>query len=312
MNKYKLDFQHIKGILFVLIGAIGFASKAIIVKLLYHYPIDTISILTLRMLFALPFFLAVIFYLENNKQKNITLKDRIWMPLMGFFGYYVSSFLDFMGLQFVSAGLERLILFIYPTIVILLSLLIFKKPIQKIQIYALILTYLGIALAMTTDFTAQGEYFLLGAFFIFCSAFTYSFYLLGSEQLIPRIGPILYSSWVMFYATIFTLIHYAFLGKADLSTFPPTVYALSFLMAGIATIIPIFLTAEGIRLIGAGNMAIVGNIGPISTIILGNIFLNEPILLWQLVGTSFVLVGIFLIGSKKNKNTNKSKELVKY
>lgn len=300
----KLDTKHLIGVGMVILGAIGFASKAILVKLLYRYGIDTSAILTLRTAFALPFFVAVLVYHHffYAKHKSIPRKDFAWLLVMGFFGYYLSSLLDFWGLQYVSAGLERLILFIYPTLVIIFSAIIFKKKISKIQVYALLLTYAGIILAMNTDFSAKGTHFYWGASLIFCSAITYTFYLLGSEKLIPRIGAILYASWVMLFATFFIFLHFFLFGKTSITSLPREVYLLSMLMALIATVIPIFLTSEGIRRIGAGDMAIAGNIGPVSTIGLGYVFLDEPILFWQLIGTSLVLIGIFLISAKKSKN----------
>ena len=283
-----------------MLGAIGFGSKAIIVKMMYRYGVDTISTLTLRMLFSMPFFFIVLMY--NYKRaplSSFSKKDKILIPIMGFVGYYGSSLLDFLGLQYISAGLERLILFIYPTIVILLTAFIFKKQITRNQIYALIMTYLGIGLALVTDFSFTGEYFVLGASFIFGSAFTYSIYLVGSGRIIPRIGSILYTSYIMLIATVCILVHYLIVNKSGLWDFPAEVYELNIWMAIVATVAPAFLTAEGIRLIGSDNMAIVGTIGPISTIIMANIFLGEPIEFWQVIGTLLVLVGVLLIGIKK-------------
>lgn len=299
---FPLDLKRIAGVGMVVLGAIGFGSKAIIVKLMYRYGVDTISTLTLRMLFSLPFFLAVLIY--NYKKAPLSAfskKDKILIPIMGFVGYYGSSLLDFLGLQYISAGLERLILFIYPTIVIVLTALLFKKKITKNQIYALIMTYLGIGLALATDFSFGGEHFILGASFIFASAFTYSIYLVGSGRIIPRIGSILYTSYIMLVATICILIHYWLTNGHGLWNFPKEVYELNIWMAMIATVAPAFLTAEGIRLIGSDNMAIVGTIGPVSTIIMANIFLGEPIAFWQVMGTLLVLVGVLLIGLKKKE-----------
>jgi drug/metabolite transporter (DMT)-like permease len=296
------DLKRIVGVGMVMLGAIGFGSKAIIVKMMYRYGVDTISTLTLRMLFSMPFFLIVLMY--NYKKaplSSFSKKDKMLIPIMGFVGYYGSSLLDFLGLQYISAGLERLILFIYPTIVILLTAFLFKKKITRNQIYALIMTYLGIGLALITDFSFAGEHFILGASFIFASAFTYSIYLVGSGRIIPRVGSILYTSYIMLVATICILVHYWIEKGSGLWDFPREVYELNIWMAVIATVAPAFLTAEGIRLIGSDNMAIVGTIGPVSTIIMANIFLGEPIEFWQVVGTLLVLGGILLIGLKKKE-----------
>jgi drug/metabolite transporter (DMT)-like permease len=288
------------GVLLVAAGAIGFASKAVLAKLMYRYGLEAMSVLTLRMLFSLPFFLILIYwYSDNAKLKTVRQKDVFWLVVLGFSGYYLSSLLDFVGLQYISAGLERLILFTYPTIIILASAVFLKKPIQKNQIYALLLTYMGIFLAMSGDISPKNQNFLIGALFVFGSACTYSFFLMGSERIIPKFGSISYSAWAMLIATFFMLLHYLLTSRADLLHFPAEVYYLSWMMALIATVIPIVLTVEGIRLLGAGNMAIVGNIGPISTILLAYIFLGEAITFWQIMGTFFVLAGIGLIGSKK-------------
>jgi drug/metabolite transporter (DMT)-like permease len=301
-KNFSLDFKHIVGVGMVMLGAIGFGSKAVIVKLMYRYGVDTISTLTLRMLFSIPFFFLVIVY--NYKKVPLSAfskKDKLLIPIMGFVGYYGSSLFDFLGLQYISAGLERLILFIYPTIVVMLTAILFKKKINKTQVYALIMTYMGIALALFTDFSFGGSNFVLGASLIFTSAITYSVYLIGSGRIIPRIGSILYTSYVMLVATICVLIHYLITNRNGLWDFPKEVYELNIWMAIVATVVPAFLTAEGIRLIGSDNMAIVGTVGPISTILMANLFLGEAIEFWQVIGTLFVLAGVLLIGLQKKE-----------
>ncbi|SFE75242.1 DMT family transporter [Thermoflexibacter ruber] len=295
-----LDLKRLMGVGMVMLGAIGFSSKAVIVKLMYRYGVDTISTLMLRMVFSIPFFFLVILYKYKKAPFHaLSKKDKLLIPIMGIVGYYGSSLLDFLGLQYISAGLERLILFIYPTIVILLMAVLFKQKITKNQIIALVMTYLGISLALLTDFSLNSANFFLGVSLIFSSALTYSVYLIGSGRIIPRVGSLLYTSYVMLVATACIFMHYLFVKGSGLWDFPKEVYQLNIWMAMIATVAPAFLTAEGIRLIGSDNMAIVGTIGPVSTIVLANIFLDEPIAFWQVIGTLFVLAGILLIGIKK-------------
>ncbi|GAB4478576.1 MAG: DMT family transporter [Thermoflexibacter sp.] len=295
-----LDLKRLIGVGMVMLGAIGFSSKAVIVKLMYRYGVDTISTLMLRMLFSIPFFFLVILYKHKKAPFHaLRKKDKILIPIMGIVGYYGSSLFDFLGLQYISAGLERLILFIYPTIVILLMAVLFKQKITKNQIFALMMTYLGISLALLTDFSMQNTNFFLGVSLIFSSAITYSVYLIGSGRIIPRVGSLLYTSYVMLVATACILAHYLFDKGSGLWDFPKEVYQLNIWMAMMATVAPAFLTAEGIRLIGSDNMAIVGTIGPVSTIVLANIFLDEAIVFWQVIGTLLVLAGILLIGIKK-------------
>jgi drug/metabolite transporter (DMT)-like permease len=307
----KLDLRQIWGALLIMTGAVGFASKAIIAKLMYRYEVDTSSLLSLRMLFALPFFVGVIVYNYRRVPfSSFSTKDKILIPLMAFIGYYLSSLFDFWGLQYISAGLERLILFVYPTIVVVLSAIWFKKPILKEHYYALILTYVGIAIALTTDFTATGSYFWLGAGLIFLAAFTYSIYLIVSGRLIPRIGSVVYISYIMFFATIPILIQYFIKNPGSLWRFDAAVYELNIWMAIVATVAPAVMTSEGIRLIGAANAAIVGSIGPIATIFLAYWLLGEPFSFWQMIGTLFVLTGILIITLRKQevKAPVKSKE----
>jgi drug/metabolite transporter (DMT)-like permease len=289
------------GVLLVVLGAIGFASKAIMVKILYHYQVDTTTMLTLRMLFSVPFFLAVIgYYWPKVSFFQFSIRDRWLIILLAFVGYYLSSFLDFLGLRYISAGLERLILFIYPTIVVFIVAVRFHKPITRTQLYALLLTYGGIGLALLSDLSLASSNLWLGVGLIFCSALTYSTYIVGSGQLIPRIGSsVLYTSYVMVFSTVAIVAQFLVLQPADLFDLAPKVYELNIWMALVATVAPAFLTAKGIRLIGSGNAAIAGSIGPVSTIVLANIFLGEPIMFWQVVGTALVLAGVLLIGLKK-------------
>jgi drug/metabolite transporter (DMT)-like permease len=289
------------GVLLVVVGAIGFASKAVIVKLLYRYQVDTTSMLTLRMLFSAPFFLAVIAYRWPQRSFfQLSGRDRWLIVFLAFVGYYLSSFLDFLGLRYISAGLERLILFVYPTIVVLIMAARYHKRITRAQVYALLLTYAGIAAALLADFSLAGPHVWLGAGLVFASALTYSTYIVGSGQLIPRVGSaVLYTSYVMVFATVPIVVQFAVLQPANLLGFPAEVYQLNVLMAVVATVAPAFLTAEGIRRIGPGNASIAGSTGPVSMIVMANIFLGEPIGVWQVVGTVLVLAGVLLIGLKK-------------
>ncbi|MCS7019247.1 MAG: DMT family transporter [Cytophagales bacterium] len=305
----KLDLRQVAGAALIMTGAVGFASKAIIAKLMYRYEVDTTSMLALRMLFALPFFMGVIAYNYRRVPfSSFSTQDKLLIPLMAFIGYYLSSLFDFWGLQYVSAGLERLILFIYPTIVVVISAIWFKKPILKQHYYALGLTYLGIAIALSTDFSATGRYFWWGAGLIFMAAFTYSIYLIVSGRLIPRIGSVVYISYIMFFATIPVFIQYFIKNPGSLWRFDAAVYQLNIWMAIVATVAPAVMTSEGIRLIGASNAAIVGSIGPIATIFLAYVLLGEPFSFWQMLGTLFVLTGVLIITLRKKETTTPKQE----
>ena len=292
--------KEFKGIILVLLGAICFSIKAIIIKLAYSVSIDPVTLLTLRMGFALPFFLMIpIFYKRKGTEQRVSTRDYGKIALLGVLGYYVASIFDFWGLQYITAGLERLILFVYPTIVVLLSAAIFKKPITKNIIFALVLSYLGILIIFSDSEISSQKNILLGATFIFVSAFTYAAYLVGSGSLIPKLGSIQFNAYSMIVSCVVVLIHFAIAQPTNLLTLPKIFYGYGFAIAIISTVIPTFLVAEGINLIGAGKASIVASVGPVITIFLGYWFLNEPFTLYELIGTLFVLGGVLWISYSK-------------
>jgi len=300
----KSNYYFVQGILIALCGAVLFSTKAILVKLAYRdTPVDALTLLALRMVFSIPFFLGAAAF-SSNKSTNVkfTGKEWIYIALIGCLGYYVSSFLDFVGLKYVSAGIERLILFIYPTLTLLMSAIIFKTKIKPLQWLALVITYFGLAIAFfgEVDFnSSQNKNFLFGSVMVFICAFTYAGYIVGSGRLIPKVGAAKFNSYAMSFACIGVLLHFVLFSEVSLFHLPLTVYVYSFLMAVFATVIPSYLVAAAISRIGSDNAAIVGSVGPVSTILLANLFLNETITLWQLVGTACILIGVLIIGRQK-------------
>jgi drug/metabolite transporter (DMT)-like permease len=282
-----------------------FSTKAVIVKLAYRdTEVGAITLLALRMVFSLPFF-VVSAWASSAKTDNVRFSPKQWVgvAMIGCLGYYVSSLLDFLGLQFISAGIERLILFIYPTIVLLMSALIFKVRIQKWQWIAVAITYAGLVIAFLGEAGAsesQSRDFYLGAVLIFACAITYAMYIVGSGRLIPSVGPAKFNSYAMSFACVAVLIHFFIVSDDSLFDLPAEVYGYSVLMAVLSTVIPSYLVTEGIKRIGSGNAAIVGSVGPVSTIIQANIFLYEPVLAAQIAGTALILVGVLIIGRSKS------------
>ena len=264
--------------------------------------VSALSLLTFRMLFSLPFYLVTAFVL-SNKQDNIkfTAKDWWLIIFLGIIGYYLSSLFDFVGLQYVSAGIERLILFLYPTFVVLINACMFGQVVTRTQKIALILTYIGIGIAYfgELNITAGGENFFWGSFLIFLCAITYASYLVGSGRLIPKLGASKFTAYVMLTATMGVLAH--FFVASDYSqlvlTKELTTYAI--LLAVVATVIPSFLIAYGMKTIGANNTAIVTSIGPVSTILQAHWILGEHIFTAQIIGTVLVIIGVLLIGWKQ-------------
>ena len=293
----------IAGMIICLLGAVCFSTKAIIVKLAYRdTAVDSITLLALRMLFSLPFFVVSAIY-SSNKNENVRFTGRQWIAVavIGCLGYYVSSLLDFLGLQYVSAGIERLVLFVYPTLVLFISALIFKTKIKVLQWVAVVITYIGLFVAFwgEVSFQENSDDFVKGTLLIFVCAVTYALYIVGSGRLIPSLGAAKFNSYAMSFASVAVLIHFIVTSENSLFGQSRTIYVYSFLMAVLSTVIPSYLVTEGIKRIGSGNAAIVGSIGPISTILQAYFFLQEPIHAFQLVGTGLILAGVFIIGYRK-------------
>lgn len=297
----------IGGVLITILGSICFSAKAIFVKLAYfETDVDPISLLALRMVFSIPFFLGSAL-ITSSKKDNVkfTGKQWVYIAFIGCLGYYVSSLLDFHGLKYISAGMERLILFMYPTIVVIMSSLISKEKIKTKQWVALILTYAGLAIAFAGEASlgsSSDPNFYLGCFLVFACAVTFATYIVGSGKLIPMVGPVKFNSYAMSFAAVGVLLHFFITSDKSLLQFDNNVYIFAFLMAIISTVIPSYLRSEGIKRIGPENTSIITSIGPASTIIQANIFLDEPIFALQIAGTVLILAGVTLISWKAKRN----------
>jgi drug/metabolite transporter (DMT)-like permease len=289
------------GVSLGILGVVLFSSKAVMVKLAYYYEVDAITMLLLRMLFSFPFYI-VIAYLHRNDVQEIktTRKDYLWLVFFGLVGYYLASLFDFVGLTYIKASLERIILFVYPTIVILLNRLFLKQPITKTQIIAIFLSYLGILIAFSDEVAIAGNEVYIGGFFVLLSAITYASYLAGSGWLIPKFGVVKFTTYAMLVSCCSVFLHYSFTNEIALFNLPWQVYGLGFLIAVFATVIPSFLVSYSIKIISSSNFAIVSGIGPISTIVLAAIFLNETLTLFQLFGALLVITGIVIASLKKS------------
>jgi drug/metabolite transporter (DMT)-like permease len=303
MSSKKKYSYFIGGVLICFLGAVCFSTKAVIVKLAYRdTAVDAVTLLALRMVFALPFFIVTA-VASSKRADNVKFTTKQWIGIAftGCLGYYVSSLLDFLGLQYITAGIERLVLFIYPTLVLLISALIFKSKVTRLQWHAVALTYIGLSLAFygEVNFEGQQENFYWGTFLIFICAITYALYIVGSGRIIPQVGAAKFNSYAMSFACLGVLTHYVVTNHQSLFEVPSSVYGYSLLMAILSTVIPSYLVAEGIKRIGSDNAAIVGSVGPVSTIIQAYFFLQEPILVLQIIGTVLILIGVLLIGKKK-------------
>lgn len=301
----KKEYSQIAGVLIALLGAVMFSTKAVFVKMAYLHGVDSVTLLLFRMVFSLPFFGLIAFIVSRKKQAyQPTKKDYGLILFLGIAGYYLASLFDFLGLQYITASLERLILFTYPTMVVLLGVFLFKEKLTRHQIFALLLTYVGIAIvfADNQDITSHHD-LVLGSILVLLGALAYAIYLVGSGQLLPKMGTWRYTSYVLIVSCLAVIVHYLVINKGlGRFDYPRQVYIIAFFMATISTVIPTLLVAEGIRLIGASNTSIVGSTGPISTIILAYVFLGERLTLIQISGGVLVLVGVLLISLQKYKS----------
>ncbi len=293
------NHQHLLAAVLVFVGAVFFSSKAVLVKLAYRYEVDSISLLALRFAFSLPFYAWIAWRGGLHKSSGYRRpKGKEWwqIGLYGVAGYYLASLFDFIGLNYVTASLERLILFLYPTLVLLLSAVFLHRRVTRVQYRAVLLTYVGMAIAFSENLLGgAGQDLIFGSALIFLAALTYAGYLIGSGQLLPRLGTWQYTSLAMSAAAVAVLAHHGLTHGWQLFHFAWPVYGYAFLMAVIATVLPSFMIAEGIRITGAGNAAIIGSVGPISTIVLAYIFLDERLGWLQWGGTLLVIAGVLLI-----------------
>ncbi len=283
------------GVVFALLAAVGFSAKAILVKLAYLDSVDAVTLLALRMVFSVPFFIGVAIWARRRHAEPLDTHDRLLVLGLGLIGYYLSSFLDLLGLQYISAGLERLILFLYPTMTVLLSALLYKRAIGSKVMAAMLLSYAGIALVFLHDVGTQEGGIVLGASLVFASTLSYSIYLVGAGHAIARIGTMRFTAYAMVVASAASLLQFVAMRPLAALDLPMRVYELSIAMAIFSTVLPVFLLSFAIRRIGSGSASLIGSVGPVSTIYMAYVFLNERISLLQICGSLLVLAGVLLV-----------------
>jgi len=291
------------GITLAVLAAFGFSFKAIFVKLAYAAaPVDAITLLSLRMSFSLPVVLWVALA-AGRSAPPLNRKDWGILIVLGLLGYYGASILDFIGLQYISAGLERLILFVYPTLTVLIGVLFMGKSLEKRQIGALLLSYAGIGLAFAHDLQVAGDIntVLIGAAFVFGSALSYALYSAGSEIAIHRLGAIRFAALGIVVSTVATQIHFLVTQPLSALILPTSVYVYGAAMALFSTVLPVFWQSAAIRRIGSARAVLIGTLGPMLTIFFAWLLLDEPVSLAQLIGAGLVLAGVLLVTYQKNK-----------
>jgi len=287
----------------VAVAAIAFSGKAIIVKLAYRHGVDAVTLLALRMLFSAPLFLVLALWATRGERLPLSGTDRRAIFFLGLLGYYLASYFDFLGLQHITAALERLVLFLYPTFVLLLAAAIFRRPVTRRDVGALALSYVGIVFVFLNDLRTQSGNVVLGSFWVMLSALCYAGYLLGSGHFVQRIGSLRFACYAGIVSCVGVLAHFFVVSDPRLLVSqPPPVYWLSFLMAAVSTVLPIVMTSEGIRRIGASQASVIGSLGPVTTIFLGFIFLGEAITAIQLFGAGLVMAGVLTMTAKPVKS----------
>ncbi len=280
----------------VLTASVGFSTRGILTKLAYPYGVDAVTLLTLRMLFALPLFVLMAIVARHGAEP---LKRIDWalVLLLGFIGYYLSSLLSFQALVYIHAGLERLLLYLTPTIVVVLSALLWKQRIRRHHLVALALTYGGIVLVLgdSLTITAEPQAVAIGSALVLASALTYAVYLIGSGAVIPRIGSARFTAYASGTACAYVIVQFLLIRDLAALDLPVPVYT----MAIVCTVLPTWMMAEGIRRIGTNQSSLLSSIGPVSTIALAGLILDEPITTVQVLGATLVLSGVALVTSKR-------------
>jgi drug/metabolite transporter (DMT)-like permease len=283
------------GLLMATAGAIAFSGKAIIIKLAYRHGVDAVTLIMLRMVLSLPMFLALAWW-GSRGRPPMTRQDR-WMVLgLGFCGYYLASFLDFAGLQYISASLERLILYLNPTLVLLLGWALFGRRVNGRQLAALGLSYLGILVVFGQELRLEGADVALGSALVFGAALSYAVYLIYSGEVVGRIGSLRLTGWATSVACVLCIAQFLLLRPLEMvAQIPAAVWWLSLVNATVCTVAPVLLIMMAIERVGPAVAAQTGMIGPLSTLILGVFILGEPFTVWVAVGTALVLLGVTLL-----------------
>jgi drug/metabolite transporter (DMT)-like permease len=287
------------GVAMAIAGVVCFSLRPIFIKLAYGIVVDPITLLALRMVFSLPFFLAAAAWVGRDRERSpLGGRDAWAIVLLGFVGYYFASFADFLGLQYVSSGLGRLILFVYPTLVVILSLVFLHKRPSAREVVALGVTYSGIALVMSNAVGGANANLALGAALCFASAAGYAVYLVASSRVVQRVGSIRFTAYAMSVASVFCILQFLLLRPVSALDLPREVYGLALAMALVSTVLPVFITSEALRRIGANQVAVYGALGPVTTIFFGWMGLDEIMTPVQLAGAALVLGGVLLVTFK--------------
>jgi drug/metabolite transporter (DMT)-like permease len=290
------------GIAFAVFGVLAFSLRPILIKLSYAaHPVSPTTLLFLRMTLSLPFFVAIGWWLRGEEPR-LTARDWANIAGLGFIGYYGASFLDFIGLQYVGAGVGRLILFLFPTLVLLLSFLFLQKPPMRREIIALVMSYAGIALVVSNQITpsTEGRWFLFGALLIFSGALLYAVYLVAGSQVVKRVGSMRFTAYSMVVSSVPAVLQFFLLEPLAALELPAVVWGYGIVLATLSTVLPVFLQAEALKRIGANHFALIGAVGPVSVAVTSALGLDEPFTWVQAVGGLLVISGVLLVSLRRS------------
>jgi len=286
-------------------AAVFFSAKAIFIKLIYAHGVDATTTFALRMMVALPFFLALGWWCGTAGLKSIGRRDWWGMAACGLLGFYLSSYLDFIGLTYIPASLERLILFLYPTFVVLLSWAMFRTKLTAAQAMSLVLSYSGVLLCVWDNLRIEGDPsgLAIGVAFTLTSAFTYACYVVASARIVPRVGSMRFTSYASSVACGFSIAHFFVTHGAESLVVPGIVYAYALGMGTVSTVLPILLVAEALRRLGANQVALISTLGPIATLAMAALILGEKITATQMGGAALVIAGVMLVSLRRQSPT---------
>jgi drug/metabolite transporter (DMT)-like permease len=289
------------GVVLAIVGTLVFSFRPILVKLIYvTYPASAVTVLFLRMAISLPFFLVVAWWLRREEPR-LTRRDWAGLVALGFIGYYAASFLDMLGLKYVGAGVGRLILYLYPTLVLLISFLFLRRRPTPRQLAALVITYAGVTLILASQAHggAEGRLFVLGALLVFGSSLFYATYLVAGAELVKRVGSMRFTAYSMAVATVPAVVQFFALEPLSALDLPGRIWVYAVLLGTFCTVLPLFIQAEALKRIGAAEFALIGALGPVSVAITSALGLDEQFTAVQAIGGALVIFGVLLVSLKR-------------
>jgi len=309
-----LHRHYVYGLFMAGLGSVLFSGKAILVKLAFAYGANAETLIALRMLMALPLFWCIYWWHARKQVMHpLTRLDQVKIFVLGFMGYFFSSYLDFLGLQYISVGLERIVLYLTPTIVLLISYFVLNKSISRLQWYALVVGYLGVIVVFIQDASSTGSMAMLGMLLVFASACSYAVYMIGSGEMVRRVGSVRLVVYASSASALLSVIQILIYDPVAVFVQVQQIYWLSLLNASLCTVIPMLLIMIAINRIGSPLVAQAGILGPVSTLFMGWIVLSEPITWIQIGGMTLVIGAMWLLvrndAPSKQKGPNSTKSL---